>query len=191
MSLVRVQNQTFNYVYVIDGDLYTQEEAECTVVVEWISWFIFTCILQGVFYIRSKWIHPVPKLEEKWTFSTALSLTYIWFPLRVYDCSAVPGLINATHYSSSQAVLYDLQQGYAVLSALFFGAAYLLHIWSNAPTPRFRAITTTEPQCSICFEDYKTTPAVAPPNCEHAFHATCITEWFYIDPVCPICRKAM
>ena len=189
---IDVQNETYYRVFTDGGDFYVDQVADCTVTVSFISWFLFSCLLDCFLHLRTRLVRPPPKLEEKQTFSAFLWFSYFWYPSRIYACSVIPEFINVTHYSEAQAIFYDLRQGHAVLAAVCFGVAYLLHAWITAPRPRFRQLTTEEPHCSICMEDYtEEAPSVAPRNCQHCFHAACITPWFYVDPVCPLCRKEM
>jgi hypothetical protein len=47
-------------------------------------------------------------------------------------------------------------------------------------------------ECIICFEVYKLTDEVAELKCseKHYFHLGCISEWFRMKAVCPICKMS-
>jgi hypothetical protein len=40
--------------------------------------------------------------------------------------------------------------------------------------------------CSICQEEVTTSTRIR--QCGHRFHATCISQWFSLNPRCPMCR---
>lgn len=44
--------------------------------------------------------------------------------------------------------------------------------------------------CAICLEDFLPGDVVAELHCSHAFHAACVTQWFYTKSQCPLrCKK--
>tara|TARA_Y100000389_G_C17365884_1_gene466272 strand:- start:493 stop:1050 length:558 start_codon:yes stop_codon:yes gene_type:complete len=45
-------------------------------------------------------------------------------------------------------------------------------------------------RCNICFdEDIDAEREMCVTNCSHSYCLTCITEWFYHNTNCPLCRK--
>ena len=48
-----------------------------------------------------------------------------------------------------------------------------------------------ENMCAICLAKYQADDELAYSSnlCQHQFHKTCIEEWLYQHPECPICRK--
>lgn len=48
--------------------------------------------------------------------------------------------------------------------------------------------------CSICFEDFDLNDpslSIALTECKHAYHLSCINEWFKRKKDCPVCRKTL
>ncbi|CDP00237.1 unnamed protein product [Coffea canephora] len=46
--------------------------------------------------------------------------------------------------------------------------------------------------CAICLEDLKDGELCqALPDCQHAFHSSCIKPWLIKRPNCPICRQSL
>lgn len=43
-------------------------------------------------------------------------------------------------------------------------------------------------QCPICMDDYIESEKVKELNCNHFFHAPCISEWLKLHATCPTCR---
>jgi hypothetical protein len=54
----------------------------------------------------------------------------------------------------------------------------------TAATDTFHAEDGTT--CSICQEEVTTSTRIR--QCGHRFHATCISQWFSLNPRCPMCR---
>ena len=42
--------------------------------------------------------------------------------------------------------------------------------------------------CCICYEAYDPSDAVSRLQCAHAFHTSCVNDWFQHSSVCPLCR---
>jgi hypothetical protein len=47
-------------------------------------------------------------------------------------------------------------------------------------------VPMTDAQCSICQESIERGTRIR--QCGHCFHAECITQWFEMNPRCPMCR---
>lgn len=45
--------------------------------------------------------------------------------------------------------------------------------------------------CVICSEKYTNADIVSNLQCGHIYHFTCITEWGYYNPVCPLCKSSI
>mmetsp|Transcript_6261 Transcript_6261/g.8852 ORF Transcript_6261/g.8852 Transcript_6261/m.8852 type:complete len:207 (+) Transcript_6261:210-830(+) len=64
----------------------------------------------------------------------------------------------------------------------------------NAAADSVRSLTNSEPECSICLDQYKTgdTLCWAKSNqCNHIFHEECISEWLKDHEDCPLCRTPL
>ena len=48
-------------------------------------------------------------------------------------------------------------------------------------------------ECSICLSEFKTGEAcrTMPAPCRHAFHKSCIDEWFHQSSRCPMCKRSI
>jgi hypothetical protein len=47
-------------------------------------------------------------------------------------------------------------------------------------------VHVTETQCSICQESVQSASRIR--YCGHCFHHECISQWFLVNPRCPMCR---
>jgi hypothetical protein len=55
-------------------------------------------------------------------------------------------------------------------------------------------MSTTTPECSICFEEMTAATGQATLGCAHSFHLMCIVHWFQEqegDNSCPCCRRTV
>eukprot|EP00731_Ephydatia_muelleri_P005923 Em0003g171a len=59
----------------------------------------------------------------------------------------------------------------------------------RAPSPI--SSTTSENNCTVCYEDIKNDRDVQALECGHVFHQKCIDEWFKEHSVCPLCRTTV
>jgi hypothetical protein len=50
--------------------------------------------------------------------------------------------------------------------------------------------THNNTQCTICLSTMHT-PHISVLPCNHAFHGTCIMQWFIVHHTCPLCRAGM
>ena len=44
----------------------------------------------------------------------------------------------------------------------------------------------TRVECPICFENIRSDKMIL--SCDHAFHTSCITQWYVQSENCPVCR---
>lgn len=47
------------------------------------------------------------------------------------------------------------------------------------------------PNCSVCWEDFKLEEQVKQLECQHCFHNDCIVPWLQLHGTCPVCRKVL
>jgi len=47
------------------------------------------------------------------------------------------------------------------------------------------------PNCSVCWEDFKLEEPVMKLECNHCFHKDCIVPWLELHGTCPVCRKVL
>ncbi|KAL9237756.1 hypothetical protein vseg_012267 [Gypsophila vaccaria] len=50
-------------------------------------------------------------------------------------------------------------------------------------------ISTSEPQCSICWDGYEDGQDIGVLRCEHEYHYECIKHWLGNKDSCPLCRR--
>lgn len=54
--------------------------------------------------------------------------------------------------------------------------------------PEEKKLIKRPAECIFCIEHI--TQWLVIPNCKHAFHASCLLEWFKHGKTCPLCRKS-
>lgn len=67
----------------------------------------------------------------------------------------------------------------------------IVKTWRSAETSVNKLMTPTRPECSICLDGYEANETVCwakNDDCDHIFHAKCITEWLASHDECPLCR---
>jgi len=47
------------------------------------------------------------------------------------------------------------------------------------------------PNCSVCWDDFKLEESVKQLECQHCFHKDCIVPWLELHGTCPVCRKVL
>jgi len=52
-------------------------------------------------------------------------------------------------------------------------------------------ILEKNPNCSVCWEDFKLEESVKQLECSHCFHKDCIVPWLELHGTCPVCRKVL
>jgi len=73
-------------------------------------------------------------------------------------------------------------------------------IWNEKPKPSSSSSSSStkvylDETCSICLDEYQTDERIGVLSCGHAFHSSCIKEWFKSltaagkKKTCPLCRK--
>jgi len=88
----------------------------------------------------------------------------------------------------------ESQEEYPSMLSFFIGLSMLnsLHVRLNSPSPVNElpvVIHNDDPApCSICLCDITIGNKSVILNCKHSFHHPCISEWFRINPSCPLCR---
>ena len=50
-------------------------------------------------------------------------------------------------------------------------------------------VNTNDIECSICFEDFIEDEELVILDCNHLFHAKCISHWVIKKHSCPLCRS--
>jgi len=60
------------------------------------------------------------------------------------------------------------------------------------PTVRVDAVLLEKnPNCSVCWDDFKLEENVKQLECQHCFHKDCIVPWLELHGTCPVCRKVL
>lgn len=54
-----------------------------------------------------------------------------------------------------------------------------------------QALLDKNPNCSVCWEDFKLQEEVKQLECQHCFHTDCIVPWLQLHGTCPVCRKVL
>lgn len=58
------------------------------------------------------------------------------------------------------------------------------------PTKLWRWGITSQPTCSICFEEFKYQQKIKTlTKCNHDYHEECINKWLENEKRCPMCNK--
>jgi len=47
------------------------------------------------------------------------------------------------------------------------------------------------PNCSVCWEEFKLEEKVLKLDCNHCFHKDCLVPWLELHGTCPVCRKVL
>jgi hypothetical protein len=63
---------------------------------------------------------------------------------------------------------------------------------SGIPTVNVtQEVLDKNPNCSVCWEDFKLEEPVMKLECNHCFHKDCIVPWLELHGTCPVCRKVL